>query len=84
MLHISDGPWLQTQESEKNAFMGCCLVTYKPFHTPLALTLKHMGKIFGPISFALAPESLLNYLTGSCLCFPETPSPASTHSLSYR
>ncbi|XP_006749854.1 RING finger protein 212B [Leptonychotes weddellii] len=32
-------------------------------------------------------ESLLQfmgYLTGSFLCFPETPSPASTHSLSYR
>ncbi|KAF6132608.1 ring finger protein 212B [Phyllostomus discolor] len=52
--------------------------------------MTYMLKIFDPSSFALAlsiPEFLLqfmDYLIGSFLCFLETPSPASTHSLSYR
>ncbi|XP_059129069.1 RING finger protein 212B [Peromyscus eremicus] len=54
------------------------------FHLPLALTLKYIQKTFDAISFTLASKSLLDYLTGSYLCFPETPSPASTRSLSYR
>ena len=52
--------------------------------------MTYMLKIFDPNSFALAlsiPESplqFMDYLTGSFLCPLETPSPASTHSLSYR